>query len=301
MGNNLSVSVVITCYNYGRYLENCLNSVFQQTFKDFEILLIDDGSTDHTQDVVAQFRDKPNLNYFYQKNQGQANAKNNGIKHSKGDFIAFLDADDIWAEDKLEKQISLFESDKVCVVYSRSNYIDENGKPLAYKLSGKYLLPRRGQVTEFLFLDNFVPFSSAVVRKECFKNCGLFDESLKMAIDWDLWLRISTEYHFDYVNEPLLKYRVGHSDQMSKNAFVRNSCCDKIMERFLENNKDLLSKKIIRKAYAFTFCNRGKYYAEHDWSKSIKYYLSALILDPIEIDAYKGLLRALLVIKNRVK
>lgn len=299
MEMHIKISVVVTCYNYGRYLEACLNSVFRQTFKGIEIIVIDDGSTDNTGEVVKQFLNRPNFKYVYQENRGQASAKNAGIRNATGEYIAFLDADDLWVEEKLEKQIALFVPDSTGVAFSQSNYIDENGKLLNLKLHEQYLLPRKGRVTEFLFLDNFVPFSSAVVRRKCFERCGVFDESIKMAIDWDLWLRISTEFYFDYVNEPLLLYRIGHSDQMSKNIMERNNCCDIIMQRFLKNYPGLLSNNTLRKAYAFTYCNRGKFYRKYDIKKSIRYYLAALKQRPIEVGAYKGLLKILVSILQR--
>ena len=229
-------------------------------------------------------------------NSGQAKAKNTGIKNSSGDFIAFLDADDTWEKNKLEKQIPLFSKNMIGVVYSRARYVDELGQALNnIKITEKYLIPKSGNVTNYLFLDNFVPFSSAIVRRECLERCGVFDESLQMGVDWDLWLRISTLYSFDFIDEPLLAYRVGHAGQMSKNLEVRQQCSDKIMSSFIKNYKPLLSNWIIRKAYAFTFRNRGEYYRKIDKTKSCQYFLKSIYQNPIEINAYKGLLKTLLL------
>lgn len=285
------VSVVITCYNYGAYVFFCLESVFAQTFMDYEIILVDDGSTDDSAQQIEPFLQDTRLRYIRQKNGGQANAKNRGIKESKGAFIAFLDADDLWREDKLEKQLPLFENEKVGVVYSRQRFIDHEGEDAGYPPFRKTLLPKTGKVTAELFMDNFVPFSSSVVRKKCFENFGSFDESIAMGIDWDLWLRLSTGWQFEYVDEHLLLYRIGHPGQMSKNATKRHECSDRIMAKFRKNYPEEVSPPLLKEAMAFTYCNRGIYFSPYDLSLSCKYYLQALQLKPFQKTAYVGILK----------
>lgn len=289
-----TVSVVITCYNYGKYLEGCLMSVIKQTYKDIEIIVVDDGSTDNTIEVMGYFKETPNIIYIWQENSGQTRAKNVGIKSSTGNYVAFLDADDRWCPDKLEKQMTCFENDKNGVVYCRAKYLDENDQPLDYEMTDPYLQPRRGFVTDWLFYNNFVQFSSTVVRKECFEKFGTFDESLKMAIDWDLWLRLSTAYTFDYVDERLFYYRMGHSGQMSRNVEERQRCCDRIKQKFLMKYPDLLTRQTVRKANAIFCCNRGEYFRKINKEKSAKYFWRAISNNPVELRAYKGLIKNLL-------
>jgi glycosyltransferase involved in cell wall biosynthesis len=288
------ISVVITCYNYGQYLDGCLRSVLDQTCRDWEAVVVDDGSTDDTPQVMARFADVPNLRYVRRENGGQAVAKNTGIRESRGEFVAFLDADDLWEPTKLAKQIELFADPRVGVVYSRAKWIDEDGAALDNEFGGKYLQPRAGRVTDWLFQDNFVWFSSSMVRRSCLEACGSFDESLAMGIDWDLWLRISTRYEFAYVNEPLLGYRVGHSGQMSRNTETRQRCSDRIMARFLENYPGAVSKGMVRNAYYLTYCNRGEYYRANDKDASYRYFLRALAMRPWGRMAYAGIARTLL-------
>jgi len=287
---NQLVSVVITCYNYGKYITTCIESVLSQTYQNFEIIIVNDGSTDKTDEIVEKFLLDPRIIYIKQENKGQARAKNVGINKTSGDFIAFLDADDNWCPGKLERQLACFANPLVGVVYSRANYIDESGSEFDYALSSKYLQPRRGDVTEWLVYDNFVPFSSSVVRRECFIKFGTFDENLKMGIDWDLWLRLSTGYEFDFVNDRLFNYRIGHSGQMSKNLEERQRCSDRIMERFLATYQGIISQNTIKRVYGYTCCNRGYYYRKIDRAKSNKYYLDAIKNNPFELCAYKGLL-----------
>jgi glycosyltransferase involved in cell wall biosynthesis len=289
--NTPIVSVVVTCYNYGRFLKMAIDSVIEQTFRDFEIVVVNDGSTDNTDDVMQGYRGVANLKYVSQKNAGQANAKNVGIKNSSGQFIAFLDADDLWAKDKLEKQMRLFSNPQVGVIYSGLKYIDELSKKLDYKRTSNYLSFRSGDVTRYLFFDNFVPFSSSIVSRKCFDKVGLFDESLTMGIDWDLWLRISVHYKFNYVDEPLLVYRKGHTGQMSKQLGKRMQCADKITKKFLANHPDALTKDCIKRVLSYNSCNRGNYYGfqERMPGKAIRYFLSAIQQNWLNRNAYIGL------------
>jgi glycosyltransferase involved in cell wall biosynthesis len=268
--------------------------VLAQTFQNFEIVVVDDGSTDDTPEIMARYRDLPNIVSIRQENGGQASAKNIGIKNATGNFIAFLDADDAWEIDKLEKQIACFAKPEVGVVYCRAKYIDENNDEINYEMTSHYLQPRRGKVAEWLICDNFVQFSSTVVRKECLEKFGVFDETMKMGIDWDLWLRISTEYEFDYVDEQLFYYRMGHSGQMSKNAEERHRCSDRIMAKFLRKYPGIISTNTINKAMAYTYCNRGEYYRKNDRFRSTRYFVKALKMNLLDEAAHKGLIKNIL-------
>ncbi len=250
---------------------------------------MNDGSPDNTDEVIAPYLTEPKLTYVKQPNGGQACAKNTGVRHSTGEFVAFLDADDLWAPTKLEKQISLFDDRSIAVVYSRMRLLDRVGALKDYRPPQRYLEPRRGRITNHLFFDNFIPFSSAVVRKACLERHGAFDETLQMSIDWDLWLRLSLFYAFDYVDEPLLIYRQGHEGQMSKSAEVRQRCSDRVMKRFLEENPELLPKSLVRGAWAYSFVNRGEYFREKDLPQSTLFYLRSLKMKPLQVSAYRGL------------
>jgi hypothetical protein len=115
-----------------------------------------------------------------------------------------------------------------------------------------------------------------------------------MGIDWDLWLRISTSYKFDYVDDRLFYYRMGHSGQMSRNVEERQRCSDRIMENFIDKYPGVLSPSTIKKAYAITYYSRGEYYRNIDRHKSYKYFANAIKRNPVEIGAYKGLIKNIL-------
>jgi glycosyltransferase involved in cell wall biosynthesis len=286
------VSIVITCYNYGGYLARCVESALDQTYGDVEVIIVNDGSTDNTDEVAWKYmKDHPRVRYIRQKNAGQANAKNTGIRAATGEFIAFLDADDLWETNKLEKQMPLFSCPLVGVVYSRARYVAGNGLPMDVTPWGEHLSPRSGNVTEHLFFDNFIPFSSAVVRRKCLIEAGVFDESIKMGIDWDLWLRISVNYEFAYVDEPLLVYRVGHAGQMSKDLEERQRCADRIMRKFLSDNPGMIPKSTIRDALTYTYLSRGYFYETKDFKKSAIYHMMALQINPFALGVYRGIVR----------
>jgi glycosyltransferase involved in cell wall biosynthesis len=291
---NPKVSVVIASYNYGRFLPHAIDSAIAQTYGNVEVVLVDDGSTDETPEVIKPYSQKSLIKYVRIENSGQAVAKNTGIRNATGEFIAFLDADDMWDVSKLERQMLHFTRENVGVVYCSANDIDTEGnfKPKD-PITSRYSLPRTGNILKYLVLDNFIPFSSAVVRKTCFEKLGVFDESLKMGIDWDLWLRLSLHYEFVFVDSPLLHYRVGHSDQMSKNVEERQRCSDRIINGFIEAHPDRISRWTIRKAQAFTSCNRGEYYMPIDRGRSIACFLTSIRKNPAGLSGYKGLFRSM--------
>jgi glycosyltransferase involved in cell wall biosynthesis len=291
---NDMVSVVITCFNYAKYLSKSIESALNQTYKKIEIIVVNDGSTDNTDEVIGEYLSDPRITYIKQENKGQANAKNVGINHSKGGYVAFLDADDIWCAAKIEKQMVCFANKITGVVYCRARYVDENDVVFDYEMTGTYLQPQRGNVTKWLLYDNFVQFSSSVVRKECFERFGTFDESLKMGIDWDLWLRISTFYDLDFVDDRLFYYRMGHSGQMSKNILERQKCSDRIMENFLKNFPNSVCRGDIRKSFAYTYCNRGNYMRSINKKKSYAMFLMSIVKNPFWVPAYKGIIKNIL-------
>ena len=207
--------------------------------------------------------------------------------------MAFLDADDRWERSKLAKQLAFFSKPEIGVVYTGVRYIDQSDHPVDLVLSDKYLQPRAGKVTDWLYMNNFVPFSSAMVRMKCLESLGKFNETLPMGIDWDLWLRISTKYMFAYVDEPLLLYRVGHAGQMSKNETIRHACSDKIMQEFIHKNPGIVDIKVQKKAKLYTIWNRAEYYSvRYPW-KGMALSLKAAWMAPFCARSYQGLLLGL--------
>lgn len=285
------VSVVITTYNYGAYLKTCLDSVLCQGHTNLEIIVINDGSTDHTDQVIAPYLKNPLIKYVKQANAGQAVAKNKGINKGTGDYVAFLDADDYWMPEKLTKQLALFKADsQLGVVFSQSTWIDQAGLPIPIHTPR----PHSGWVTNDMVIDNFVAFSSALVKRECFQTLGFFDEKLEMGIDWDLWLRFSRHYKFAFVDEKLIAYRVGHPNQMSKKQERRQEQTDFILNRFLQENPGVVPAKSLKKAQAYTYRNRGEYFLKIDKKRSLHYHLKSLAIAPLQPIIYLRIIKTLI-------
>lgn len=207
------VTVVIPAYNAMTYLPETLDSVLKQTCTDFEVLIINDGSKDNIIQWVSEITD-PRVRLISQENQGLPGARNTGIAHAQGKYIAFLDADDLWEPSKLEKQLECFQQHpEAGVVYTWTLLVDEYGKPTGRIFASQ----AEGNVwRQLLETDVISNGSCATVRKECFDTVGVFDRSLTSAEDLDMWLRIAVQYQFAVVKEPLTFYRQ-YATSMSKN------------------------------------------------------------------------------------
>ena len=202
------VSVVIPAYNHARFLPDALESVLAQTFRDFEVLVVDDGSTDNTGEVVAAFA--PRVRYIHQHNGGPSRARNTGIRHTTGEYVAFLDADDTWMPEKLALQVGYLDTHPDAgLVFTKVMVTTEAGQQL-YTYPHRYRYERRA--FERLLLWSYGSMNVVMLRRLCFDKLGFFDESLRAAEDWDMWLRAAPYFRFGYLDRPLGTYRQsGHS------------------------------------------------------------------------------------------
>jgi glycosyltransferase involved in cell wall biosynthesis len=231
------------------------------------------------------------VRYHYQPNQGQASAKNAGIRLTNGDIVAFLDADDLWEPHKLERQLPLFDNPRVGVAYHCGRVIDRDGQPVHWvRPRTGYMVQRRGSITKWLAFENIVPFSSSAVRRSLLQEFGAFDESLRMGIDWDLWLRLSCRTEFDFHPELLYAYRL-HGKQMSHNLEGRISGSDRIFEKFLRSHPNAFSRRDLREITFYNSCRRADTYRGIDNVRSRLYLLNALRAKPWSAVPYIGLIR----------
>lgn len=198
------VSVIIPTYNSAHLIETALQSVVAQTYTDFEILVVDDGSTDDTKAVVEKFRGP--CRYLYQQHAGPSVARNAGIRHSSGEMIAFLDADDAWRQDKLAVQVARFTQDPQIGLLESGYYLcDAELKPLRYHPPARL----RGSAFEDLLASYNAPNNSTVmVKRQFLEQAGGFDPSFSVLEDYDLWLRIAEHTVFDYSDEALAYTRI---------------------------------------------------------------------------------------------
>jgi glycosyltransferase involved in cell wall biosynthesis len=202
------VSVVITTYNRNEFLEQAIGSVINQSYRNFEILVIDDGSTNnYAESICNKFN---NCNYFYKENGGVSSARNYGIKKSKGAYIAFLDDDDYWRSDKLEKQVVVLENNnEVDCVHSSAIVVDEWGIETGKIIgaSEEKAHKRSGYVFWNALGVWLVKASTPLIRKKVFVNEMVFDETLEAGEDIDFYQRMFYRHKVLYLNEPLVYYR----------------------------------------------------------------------------------------------
>jgi glycosyltransferase involved in cell wall biosynthesis len=250
-----AVSVVLATHNYARYLSGAIESVRAQSWSDWELVIVDDGSTDDTPAIVRRFSSDPRIRYIRSDNLGQARAKSLAIALARAPLIAPLDGDDDWLPQKLERQLSLFrEHPTLGVVYSRRCLIDGNGAPLPTpqtKLAS-------GDIFTEMVLRNPICYSSSVIRREVFEHIGLFDPQLDLAVDYELWLRASRHYRFAYVDEVLVRYRTGHAN-LSRRLTERVTSVLSIMRRCLvrRGRASEVSRRHLRDAWGSTFRSLG--------------------------------------------
>ena len=213
------ISVIIPTYNVGELLAESLKSVFAQTYPRYEVIVVDDGSTDNTTEVVREFKDR--ILYLYQDNHGPSAARNKGIKRGQGKYFCFLDADDLWTPNKLEVQVAFMERHSdIGLVFSDCERFDSKGVIGAPGvIAQRFYLPYTPIPDAFmkLVMRNFIVLSTVMVRKRCLDKVGLFDENLRSVEDRDLWLRIAADFEIGYLPLILAKYRF-HSSNISSDG-----------------------------------------------------------------------------------
>jgi len=221
------ISVIIPVYNGEKTIQQTIESVLKQSFYDFELIVINDGSQDGTLSVINNIQDQ-RIKVFSYPNAGQPASRNRGISLAVGDYISFIDADDIWKPDKLEAQLkALQDNPQAAVAYSWTEWIDESGQLLG---RGSYIT-ENGDVFTQLVLNDFVANgSNPLIRRQVFTTVGEFDESLTNAHDWDMWLRIAAKYQFVAVPSPQILYRKS-AGSMSANVWGMEASSLRVIEK----------------------------------------------------------------------
>lgn len=208
----MKVSILLTCYNHIRYLPLALDGILGQTFSDYEILALDDGSRDGSREWLKERESEGKLRcIFNEHNLGTYATLNVGLAEAKGEYIAILNDDDLWAAGKLARQVELLEANpKIGLVHTGGWFIGEGGNRLADPAPLGFVYPSTptGDVLALEILYNHIITSSVLIRRECFEECGPFDPSFFGSGDWQMWLRIAQKYEAGYVDEPLTFYRV---------------------------------------------------------------------------------------------
>ncbi len=265
------ISVVIPAYNRENLISGAIESVLNQTDKNFELIVVNDGSTDNTEGVILKY--KANLKYISQENKGPSAARNRGISESHGEFIAFLDSDDIWIKTKLEKQREPFNANPdLMIVHSDEIWI-RNG--IRVNQMKKHQKGGGDQFERALELCIISP-SAVLLRKEVFHEVGMWDENFHFAEDYDLWLRILSKYPAGYLSEPLVIKHGGHPDQQSRKFIggdkYRIFALVKILYSKTLNQKqtELVINSLIKKSVIY-----GKGCIKHGKTKEGEIFLEA--------------------------
>lgn len=269
------VSVITPTYNRRGFLPAAIESVLAQTYAHWELIIVDDGSTDGTEEVIRQYADS-RIRYERQSaNKGQATARNAGLRMAHGAYVCFLDSDNVWFPSKLEWQAAYLRSHpEVDVVYADGEQIDEDGNVLPTRPGPKF----SGMIMPHLLHDNCVGFNTVMVRKSALDRIGGFDESVRYGDDYDLWLRMSPHSRFQHVPQLVCQYRVMPA-QISSNKHARFESNRNAIERLFRSHPDLATRQLVRQTWAGFYARRARYEmsagnhraAFRDLSRSMRY------------------------------
>jgi glycosyltransferase involved in cell wall biosynthesis len=282
------VSVIIPTHNRAGYLGGAIESVLKQTFKDLEVIVVDDNSTDNTAEVVRRFKNR-RINYIRKNtNKGPSAARNTGLAAARGKYIAFLDDDDEWVPHKLQKQVELLDKcqPNICGVYSNRLVLDKSTNRVISASPQTNRL--RGDLLSQLFIGSPIHTSTVLIRKRCLDEIGLFDETMSYMEDRDLWIRLSLKWAFEYINDPLSIAYVHKLGHLSESLAGQTAGREKLLQRY---NK-LFSKD--RKSWSNLHLVQGAQYCQlKNMKKGRNHILEGIKINPLNFKAYLHLLSSL--------
>ncbi len=234
MDNPIKISVIICTFNREKYISEAIDSVLKQTYPNFEIIVIDDASTDNTEQVLTQYKNNPKIKIFKnEQNLGISKSRNRGVSLATGEYIAMLDSDDYWTDTKkLEKQAEILNKNKdVAIVGSSIRVILDRNSKLEELQKYKYKT-RDVQIRKKMLGKNQIAQSSVLFRKNVFEEFGGYDESYEVAEDFDLWLKIGRKYKFANLKEITVDYRVHYLNISESNALKIAKITDTLIEKY---------------------------------------------------------------------
>jgi len=243
------ISVIIPTYNRGKVLERAIKSVLTQTYTNFELIVVDDGSTDNTSRILSKFAEK--IRYFSKLHGGVSSARNFGLEKSEGTWVAFLDSDDYWLPEKLERQMQyLKENPEILIVQTDEKWIRRGIYVNPMKKHRKY----SGWIFPQCLPLCIVSPSAVLIHQKVFNDVGVFDENLPVCEDYDLWLRIASKYQIALIPEKLIVKTGGHPDQLSRQYWGMDRYRIQALEKLLKDDlaltltqRELVLKEIIKK------------------------------------------------------
>lgn len=251
------VSVIIPTYNRRDYLQEAVTSVLTQTYDDYEVIVVDDGSTDCTGEMLtARFGNQ--IQYVWQENQGESVARNRGIEMSSGKFIAFLDSDDLWLPDKLAEQVPILDTERnVGMVFCQSWIINKTGHRIDERPFGRDIDVVKLNFETLCFHNKISGPSTTMIRRSVFEKIGLFDPEIRFGEDWDLWLRMAIHYKFDFISRPLVCIRRHQGTQTYYPSSTRNAqrLCDHltVLTKVFTTYPDCLPTNLQHQAISYQY------------------------------------------------
>jgi Glycosyltransferases involved in cell wall biogenesis len=284
------ISVVIPTFNRRCTVERAIISALGQSYQSIEVVVVDDGSLDGTEEVLSRFKSDARFKYLYQQNRGQSAARNKGIAASAGELIAFLDSDNYWDVDKLASQLEYWDLNRgYDILYSEVTHLYDNGETLP----GDSRKRHSGMILKKLLLSNFITNNTVLVPRRCFDELGAFDESLRIAEDYDLWLRFSTRYTFLYHPEKVAYYS-SFGARLSADEELNIEVNLQILSRFLERHADIVPPRFHKRALGRLLTRQ----TESRWNRgsrpSLRQILRALAFSPENPSAWRHLLKFML-------
>jgi glycosyltransferase involved in cell wall biosynthesis len=261
-----------------------------QTHPAHEIIVIDDGSTDSTVKLVEQYGSSVRL--IRQENTGPAAARNQGVRAAIGTWVAFLDSDDVWMPDKLQRQLARAKATGAIFVYTDRENCGQCTGTSRYG-SDAVSLPE-GEVYEQLLQGNFITLSGVMMRRDLFLQSGGFCESLRTVEDWDLWLRIAAQHEVALCPDPLVRYRI-HPDGISRSVSLMEKNIFTVLDLALSSDRGrTVSRRTVRQAMASAWSALGWSASATSPFRAVPYYFHSLLTDPLNYSTFKQFLKSCL-------
>lgn len=293
-------SVIIPAYNREQELPKCIESVLNQTFQDFELIVVDNGSIDNTKKVVEEYQQKDNrVKYFWQENSGSpAGSRNTGIKNAEGEWVAFLDSDDYWYEKKLEEVNNCIKNTKDIIAVSHYEDQEVDGVYRCTLEHGKNL--SNSPYDELLFNGNALSTSAMTVQKDKLFEVGLFDERKEyFAVeDYDMWMKLSRVGEFLYIHKPLGVFSISDTNMSSNVELINNNLKTLVLNHIdmLNKNNSTLLKKI--HGSRIDYYKGRTYQINGEMNKAIPILIKSIINYPFVVKKYIALVFAILGVKK---
>ncbi len=308
--NEPLVTIIVPCYNYGHLLGETLDSIKKQTYKNWECIIVDDGSTDSSSIVSNNYCIKDNrFKYIYQDNRGLSAARNTELKHAKGKYIQLLDADDLISPNKIEMQCQIVEENLTDISITTSEYFyHENYQDRFINNFGLDLIEEKViigfDLFKYFLADNRIPVSSPLIRREIIETIGDFDTQLKSLEDWDYWFRIllkNYKFSLDFTSTPQTSIRISHNS-MSRNKTTMTLSRIVVYNKLLATNHSLI-KRDFKTIRFYIKDNIKQYLYEVDYTTNYIELFSNLekqVSTPIQYKLYKMIFKLRLISHKRL-